>query len=607
MDLRELLKEWRIWVLLVVIVISTLMLNPHYENQVSIGVNRTMNDKIVNKTLAGIKYDNLDIRNNRNGSTVSLRTSARSSEIKQAFTSRGYTVKHISSDTVLATRLDNRKSIEFSGGMRILLGLKTNKTGDALKQQVQQIERILQIRLSRAGLADTSVRSINLGNGQYKIQVQTGSTDTANLKKLISQQGSFEARMPIIVQDEKNFTIENTYTFRRKNESSISVSRGSKDLGTYNLGDDFEINDNHYYYVNNTNQSARLEVVAYSGSEIIKVLSSQGRLTGGPTSGYRWSFQIVIEKSAAQRVQKISNNYQTVITQGGPQLGLDNGQPARLTYYVDGSETTSLTVAAVFKNQVITKPSVQGGASSRQGAVNERDRLQAILQSGKLPVPVQIESNNKISSSLGDQFLAASSLSILAALVAVGGIVFLRYRDPKVVIPIIITGAAETYILLGLWFTTAGTLSLSAIAGIIAAVGTGVDDQIIITDESGRERVASWSDRMKRAFFVIFTSAASTIGAMLPVIQPGLISLFVGAAGAGLIGYTMYSRKTNLHYFGIGLIALMVGVFTTELHPSGSALQAIHEFAYTTILGILVGIMITRPAYAKTIEHIRND
>lgn len=545
MDVRGLMKEWRIWVLLIALLGSTIALNPHYEQ--------------------------------------------------------------VDGDVTLATSLDDRKSIEFSGGTRILLGLQSNETGDALEEQTDQIVRILQLRLSNAGLADTNVRSIDLGGGTHKIQVQTGSSNTTQLKELISQQGSFEARMPIIVPEgtTKNFTIDETYRFQYGN-GTITAKNSSGVIGTYSEGESFTANENTFYYVNQTNQTARMEVVAYSGEDIIEVLTSQGRLSGS-AGNYQWSFQIAIENEAAESVQKIANNYETIITRGGSQLGLESGQPARLTYYVDGEESTSLTVAASFKRQVITQPSIQGGAESRTAAVNERDRLQAILQSGRLPVPVQIESVNQISSSLGDEFLYASGLSILAALIGVGGIVYLRYRDPRVVIPIVLTGASEIYILLGFWFTSFGTLSLSAIAGIIAAVGTGVDDQIIITDESGREKIASWSDRMKKAFFVIFTSAASTIGAMAPVVQPGLMSLMVGLAGAGLIGYSLYSRDASIHYVGIGALALMVGVVTSTLEPSASALQSIHEFAWTTIWGIMIGILITRPAYAKTIEYIKAD
>ncbi|AOV94411.1 hypothetical protein AQV86_00625 [Nanohaloarchaea archaeon SG9] len=539
MEVKDLMKEWRLWVLFTALIVSTVLLAPQYETT-----------------------DSGDYR--------------------------------------ISTNLDERKSIEFSGGTRILLGLQSNATGEQLGNQVEQIERILGIRLSGSGFADTQVRSIDLGGGEQRIQVQTGSSNTTRLKQLISQQGSFEARLPVMVDGTKNFTVDQTYTFERENESVIA-SGPSGTIGTYQEGDSFSAGETRFHFVNQTDQSARLEVTAYNGEDIIEVLTSQGRLTGGQ-GNIQWSFQISIDQEAAQRVQKIAQNYQ-----GLNQLTLDNGQPAMLTYYVDGREETSLTVSSDFKRSVITQPSIQGTAESRQKAVDERNRLQALLQSGQLPVPVEVQSINQISSSLGGEFFSASIVSIIAALFAVGGVVYARYRDPRVVLPIVLTGASEIYILLGLWFSNFGTLSLSAIAGIVAAVGTGVDDQIIITDESTREKVESWSNRMKKAFFVIFTSAASTIGAMAPIVQPGLISLSVTTSGIGLIGYTLYTRGTNLHYIGIGGLAVMVGMITSSLEPSGAALQNIHEFAFTTIFGIMIGITITRPAYAKTIEYIKQD
>ncbi|MBU4341283.1 MAG: protein translocase subunit SecD, partial [Candidatus Altiarchaeota archaeon] len=100
---------------------------------------------------------------------------------------------------------------------------------------------------------------------------------------------------------------------------------------------------------------------------------------------------------------------------------------------------------------------------------------------------------------------------------------------------------------------------LPAVAGIIAAVGTGVDHQIIITDESisrrhgeQKKKLVSLVERIKRAFFIIFVSAATTIAVMIPVFL----------------------------------------------------IQSLKGFALTTAVGVFIGITITRPAYAKIIEGI---
>ena len=104
-------------------------------------------------------------------------------------------------------------------------------------------------------------------------------------------------------------------------------------------------------------------------------------------------------------------------------------------------------------------------------------------------------------------------------------------------------------------------IDLAALAGIIAAVGTGVNDQIVITDELIRggkgKHAISWKDRMKNAFFIVFGAYLTITVAMLPLIF----------AGAGLL----------------------------------------KGFAITTILAVSVGVLITRPAFAVVIEAIIDE
>ena len=123
--------------------------------------------------------------------------------------------------------------------------------------------------------------------------------------------------------------------------------------------------------------------------------------------------------------------------------------------------------------------------------------------------------------------------------------------------------SSEVLIILGIaaMFSNQYTIDLAAIAGIIAAVGTGVDDQIVIADEivSGKKRkeAISLKEQIKRAFFIIFVAYATGIASMIPLFW----------AGAGL--------------------------FT--------------GFALTTILGISIGVFITRPAFAAIIENLMED
>ncbi len=557
MNARELAKEWRIWIFVISLVVSTALLVPW--NSPSLFFDQKENGEI------------------------------------------GF-----------QTNLENRTSIDFSGGTRMLLALESNATDQQLGEQAESVRQTLEIRLSNLDIPDPSVRVVDLRNGQYRVQVEASVSDEAQLRNVLEREGSFEARMPIPISGQKNFSLaENTYNLKLIN-GSIEAS-GPGVSKTLESGERFQASQNGidnyntsfvYSGYNESTSTAQMEVVAYSGQDIKSVVDSDSRITGnGP---YSFSFPVVISNSAANNVLHVSQNYESsgLGTQDSD-LTLENGQFARLGLYVDGESQTALRMSSVFAQQVVTQPSIQGGAPTHSEAESQMEELQVILESGSLEVPVKVVSTSTLSAARGSQFMTAAILSIIGSLIAVGLAVFARYRDPRIVLPIVLTGGSEVYILLGAYFTTFGTLSLSAVAGIIAAVGTGVDDQIIITDESGKQNLGGWKQKMKRAFFVIFTSAASTIGAMAPILSPSAVSLLIGVTGISLIGYTLYRRGTNRHFVAIGVFAALVAAVTTGIGPSGAALSTIHEFARTTILGILVGIAVTRPAFAKTIEYIK--
>jgi preprotein translocase subunit SecD len=214
---------------------------------------------------------------------------------------------------------------------------------------------------------------------------------------------------------------------------------------------------------------------------------------------------------------------------------------------------------------------VTGTANSKAEAGSKGKELYTILKSGSIPVKINIIGSNTISPELGGLFLNGVSLAGLLAIISISIIIFIRYRRPILAIPIIITTASEVLIIMGIASAINWNIDLAAIVGIIASIGTGVDDQIIITDEvlhhdidSGskkaqRRRNARTKLNVKNALFIIFASAGTLIAAMIPLVYVG------------------FARGTT----GIGILA---------------------GFAFTTILGVVIGVMITRPVYAKFVE-----
>jgi preprotein translocase subunit SecD len=267
-------------------------------------------------------------------------------------------------------------------------------------------------------------------------------------------------------------------------------------------------------------------------------------------TGNNWNVPFTVTSDGASRFAKAANG--------------KAGTPVDM--YLDDQLVSSPEVSAELANGVpSTDVQVSGSSQTNQAAKDQAKSLQVVLQSGALPVKVSIVGVSSVSAELGSQFKTGALIAGGLALLVIAFIVFLRYRTPVLVIPIIFTSVAELIIILGVASIIKWNIDLAAIAGILAAIGTGVDDQIIITDEVLKKGVATKRTRtalkfkINNAFFIIFASAATLIAAMLP------------------LAYVGFSRGAT----GIGLLS---------------------GFAFTTILGVLIGIFITRPVYAKFIE-----
>jgi len=184
----------------------------------------------------------------------------------------------------------------------------------------------------------------------------------------------------------------------------------------------------------------------------------------------------------------------------------------------------------------------------------EAKTIEAVLKSGALPVKVKVAGSYAIGPSLGEEFIKSALIAGAGAIITVSLIIFLKYRKPEIIIPIMATGLSEVVMILGFASLINWNIDLPAIAGIIAAIGTGVDDQIVITDEVLKGKEKAMRAKMKSAFFIIMASWFATVAAMLP-----------------------------LAFIGMGTLT---------------------GFAITTVAGVTIGVFITRPAYATLIQHV---
>ncbi len=495
---------WRIWLLIVVLILSALAINPSFDKGVIV---KSMD---VNSSVAQAGLSQGDVIIALNGESV------------ENIESYGLIVSDLFEDGSLK-RLDirtkdNEYSVLLDGAPRIIVGNlpSTNiQTGLDLRggaralvqpdeiisdDQMDDLVSIARNRFNVYGLKDVNIRGVKDLEGNNFMLVEISGATPDELEQLISEQGEFRASI---------------------GNQTVFVG-GKKDISD----------------------------VCRNDATCAGVTSCQPDGAGAYFCNF--AFTIYLTEETAQRHARITD---AIPLDASRQYLTQN-----LDLFVDDNEVDSLRISAGLKGQVTSQISIQGsgqGANQEEAfnqAKEEMNRLQTVLLTGSLPYKLEIVKLDTISPLLGDTFIKSILLAGVLAIVLVSIIVFVRYRKFKASLALLFTAFSELFIILGIAALIRWNLDLPSIAGILATIGTGVDQQIVILDEAGKGGEISMKEKMKRALFVIGTAYATSVVSLVPLYW----------AGAGLF----------------------------------------KGFAFTTIIGITAGVLITRPAFADIIKSL---
>ncbi|MFU8766562.1 MAG: preprotein translocase subunit SecD [Candidatus Methanoperedens sp.] len=257
----------------------------------------------------------------------------------------------------------------------------------------------------------------------------------------------------------------------------------------------------------------------------------------------------------------LSDNGAAALRDAAIKYGAVNNPEAHfLNMYLDDEMVFSAPLAPELARNIQSVPVRNLVSTTGQG---EEGRARAIelqvhLRAGALPVNVEVIGSGQVSAELGEKFKEQVAIAGIITLMVVAFVVFLRYRQRNIIIPMLATSFSEVIIILGFASLIGWQLDLPSIVGIIAVVGTGVDHLIIITDEvlagGALPPTKVYKSRLTKAFAIIFAAAVTVLVAMSPL-------LFMG--------------------FG-----------------------ALKGFAVITIVGVLIGVFVARPAYAAIIKDM---
>ncbi len=493
----------RVWILIIALMLAVLMISPSFKSGAvikSVDQNSTAYQEGVRQGMVITEINDQKVENMEDYSSAVLEIFATGGEKRISIKTQSEEFIFLT-ETLPITVGNLPKSkiktgLDLSGGARALVKAVEIELDE---QQIAELVAITSQRLNAFGITDVNVRPVKDLSGSNFMLVEIAGATPEDIKDLLGKQGKFEAKVG--------------------NQSVFEG--GEKDISDVCRND----------------------------------ASCAGIQSCFPsTEGYacNFAFTIYLTEDAAKKHADITDT-----------LGFDDtGQYLNesLYLYVDDIEVDSLLISSGLKGQVTTQISIQGSGSgiSQQDAIDDSranmNRLQTILITGSLPYKLEIVKLDSISPFLGKEFSKGLIMLGLIVFIIVSLSIFIRYRRIKITLAVILTMFSELLITLGIAALIKWNLDAPAIAGIIAGIGTGVNDQIVLIEESSeKESARSTKEKVKRALFIIFGAFLTIVAAMLPLLW----------AGAGLL----------------------------------------RGFAFTTIIGITVGILITRPAFADIIRN----
>lgn len=390
-----------------------------------------------------------------------------------------------------------KTGLDLSGGARAIIKARNHELS---RTELNDLVDVVSQRFNVYGIEDVTVSPINDLSGNNYILVEIAGATPNDLNSLVSQQGKFEAK------------IGNETVFIGGDKDIASVARGGQNSGIFSC----------------------------------KRISQESHACN-------FRFSIFLSENAAEKHASVTED-----------LGINETNPQylekKLDLYIDDQLIDSLFIGKDLKGSRTTQISISGSGQGTtedeayKDAQESMNELQTVLITGSLPYKLEIVKLDTISPTLGNTFLGSILIAGISALFFVSIVIFLRYRNLKSTLALIFTSLSEAIIILGIASLIQWNLDLPSIAGILATIGTGIDSQIIILDESSQKESISMKEKLKRALRIILGAYFTALVALIPLMW----------AGAGLL----------------------------------------KGFAVTTIIGISVGVFITRPAFSDMIKNI---
>lgn len=407
--------------------------------------------------------------------------------------------------------------LDLSGGSYLVYRADTTEISEAeISDSMDALRDTIERRINAFGISEPNVNteshSLGVDGVEQRLVIELpGVTDLDQAVELIGQTPLLEFKSE--ASEEEQLRIDEELTALLQNEGieeGDTISPDDIDL-------DAVIALESQRYINSPLTGKYLEKA--------QLQFSQGGIQGGGSFQSRPIIALSFDREGSKLFEELTRD----------NIG------RTIAIFLDG-----IIVSAPTVNQVIS-----GGQAIIEGAfeIDEAKETVGRLNSGALPIPIELISTNTIGPTLGQDAVDAGVFAGVLGLILVGLILILWYRLPGLIAVI----ALMIYTLIMLWMFKfiPVTLTSAGIAGFIISIGIAVDANILIFERM-KEELKNGSN--------IYTSVETGFKRAWASIRDANISSIISAVFLFWFGTALI--KGFALTFGLGILVSMFTAVT---------------------------------------------
>ena len=402
--------------------------------------------------------------------------------------------------------------LDLSGGMSVLLRADMASLSKRLGHQPTQVEQtqamqqvleILTNRIDKFGVTEPVIRQ--QGTNEIAIEIP-GPADPSRVQSFLTGKGSLA------------FHIEDTQATQKLDQymaqhpgNALNQNDQPKDPNLLPAGDVVRgfYKQDAYGLLKLVNYVVIKSQVGLDGNHITNAQVGTDPITNRPVINF------TLDKEGADIFYKLTS--------------ANVGQT--LAIVLDGKVRAGARISEAIRGNV------QVSGFARQEAQN----LAVVLRTGALPVDLQIESEQAVGASLGQDAIHQGLQAITLGFILVVVFMLFYYKGAGVIADLALV--LNLFIMVAILSVFNLTLTLTSIAGLILTVGMAVDANVIIYERIkeeyrlGKSAEASVKAGFRKAFWTIMDSNITTIIAAIFLSQLGTgpVQVFAYTLAVGIV------------------------------------------------------------------------